>query len=88
MARANLRCIQKADKHISKLVELLGLERQSTKPTPLPLQNLDLIKSPPLPPDQVSVYRSAIGIFMYVAADVPDLQHAIRMLVATALGTD
>ncbi|CAE7538998.1 RE1 [Symbiodinium sp. KB8] len=29
---------------------------------------------------KASVFRSCIGILMYVAADVPDLQHAIRML--------
>ena len=80
LARQNLLCIQKADKHVMKLVELLHLERYAPKPTPLPQQTLDLAGSDPLPADQVSVYRSCIGILMYVSADVPDLQHAIRML--------
>ncbi|CAE7625515.1 unnamed protein product, partial [Symbiodinium sp. CCMP2592] len=80
LARQDLLCIQKADKHIMKLVELLQLERHSPKPTPLPLQTLDLAKSEPLPEDQVSVYRSCIGILMYISADTADMQHSIRML--------
>ena len=80
LARDGLLCIQKADKHVIKLIELLHLERQPSKPTPLPLQPLELSESKPLSADQASVFRSCIGILMYVAADVPDLQHAIRML--------
>ncbi|CAE7249787.1 RE2 [Symbiodinium sp. CCMP2592] len=77
LARQDLLCIQKADKHIMKLVELLQLE---PKPTPLPLQTLDLSRSDPLPEDQMSIYRSCIGILMYISADTADMQHSIRML--------
>ncbi|CAE7837076.1 unnamed protein product [Symbiodinium sp. CCMP2592] len=53
LARQDLLCIQKADKHIM---------------------------SDPLPEDQVSVYRSCVGILMYISADTADMQHSIRML--------
>ena len=48
------------------------------KKTPLPLQVPDLTESPSLSADKFAQYRTAVGIPLYVQAEIPHCQFAIK----------
>ena len=68
-------------KHFDKLFSLLRLNL-NLKPKPTPahpmLQEVD--KSEPLGPKDITLYRSCIGILMYLSGDLVECQFTIRAL--------
>ena len=65
--------VQTREKHISQLCGLLGMNPGcQNKKTPA---HADIDKG-----DNTAVYRTCVGILMYLANDVPHAQHVIRHL--------
>ena len=73
-------------KYVTKLLENLGLEKRKEKNTPSPSNVAEVDNSPELNEEEASVYRSCVGILLYVGQDRPDVQFAVRSL-ATAMKT-
>ena len=68
-------------KHFDKLFELLGLDESvSPKKTPYMSQLDDVDNSPELNAIDGSIYRSGIGLLLYLSVDLPECQGAIRAL--------
>eukprot|EP00439_Symbiodinium_sp_Y106_P068759 s1721_g11.t1 len=79
-------CIQVHGKHLERLLDLTGLSkakvraRQSPMPTgTLPTETND---DPELPPAEASVFRSCVGILLYLQADIPEAQFCMRYLAS------
>ena len=82
-------CIQVHGKHLDRLLDLTGLSkakvrmRQSPMPTgTLPTETND---DPELPSSEASIFRSCVGILLYLQADIPEAQFCIRPLMAFLL---
>ena len=73
--------VQTHEKHITQLCGLLGMNpRCQNKKTPA---HADIDKedsTSELAPSNAAVYRTCVGILMYLANDVPHAQHGIRHL--------
>ena len=68
-------------KHIDKLVELLGLQKATGKNTPCPMNvNHSRINPEPLDADRHSLYRTCVGILLYLGQDRPESLYAIKQL--------
>ena len=79
-------CIQVHGKHLERLLDMTGLSKakvrawQSPMPTgTLPTETND---DPELPPAEASVFRSCVGILLYLQADIPEAQFCIRYLAS------
>ena len=73
--------IRSHPKHLERLMEVTGVRHGCAgKKTPLPLLVPDLAESPSLNAEQFSKYRTAVGILLYVQAEVPHCQFAIKAL--------
>ena len=79
-------CIQVHGKHLDRLLDLTGLSkakvrmRQSPMPTgTLPTETND---DPELPSSEASIFRSCVGILLYLQADIPEAQFCIRYLAS------
>ena len=70
-------------KHFDKLFALLRLdERASPKKTPYMPQLDEIDQSHELQSEEASIYRSGIGLLLYLAVDLPECQCAIRALAS------
>ncbi|CAE7447860.1 unnamed protein product [Symbiodinium sp. CCMP2592] len=67
-------------KHIEKLVELLGLQRAAGKSTPSPLNPHDVKDDTPLDERRHGIYRTAVGVLLYLGQDRPECLYAIKLL--------
>ncbi|CAE7540302.1 RE2 [Symbiodinium sp. KB8] len=77
----NMLVIRSHPKHLERLIEVTGLRPGCAgKKTPLPLQLPDLTASPSLSAEVCSKYKTAIGILLYVQAEIPHCQYAIKTL--------
>ena len=65
-------------RHVEKVVKLLQLEQRKVKRTPMPV-GLDGDNSE-LSSDDSSLFRSAVGVLLYLAPDAIECQNAIRLL--------
>ena len=71
--------IRSHPKHLERMMEVTGVcHGCAGKKTPLPLQVPDLTESPSLSADKFSQYRTAVGILLYVQAEIPHCQFAIK----------
>ena len=73
--------IQSHPRHVEQLMKLSGV-KASSRPKKVPGHPLidEVDSSVNLDPDESSVFRSCVGILLYLAADLPHCQHAIRYL--------
>ena len=67
-------------KYVEKLCMLLGVEKSFSKPTPLPSSLVRPYVDPELAGEEYSVYRSALGLLLYMSSDYPELHFGVRML--------
>ncbi|CAE7202183.1 GIP [Symbiodinium sp. CCMP2592] len=68
------------EKYVTKLCEILKLERAAPKPTPLPSSLKRPVRDPELEGDDYSTYRSGLGLLLYTCSDYPEIHFAVRML--------
>eukprot|EP00435_Cladocopium_sp_Y103_P025455 s1207_g6.t1 len=67
--------IAPSDTHLKKLLELTGLNMESTgRDTPQTKDLSSMVDSPELSQEDVTLYRRITGILMYLATDRPDVQ--------------
>ena len=73
--------IQSHPRHIEQLMKLAGV-KASSRPKKVPGHPLidEVDSSAALDMAESSVFRSCVGILLYLAADLPHCQHAIRYL--------
>ena len=76
--------IQSHPKHLERLVDLLPINRK-LKPKRTPGNNLldEPDNSKPLGPAEASVYRSCVGVLLYISSDYVECQYTIRGLSQT-----
>ena len=67
-------------KYIERLVSLLGLEKASGKMTPVPTTIPKAGDGEPLDASDHALYRTCIGILLYISGDRPDAQYATKVL--------
>ena len=67
-------------KYVEKLCLLLGLQKASPKPTPLPSSLVHPSADAELVGEEYNVYRSALGLLLYMSSDYPELHFGVRML--------
>ena len=76
--------VSQDSKHVDKLVELLGLQKASGKTTPSPMNvNHTKIDSQPLDPERHALYRTCVGILLYLGhlgQDRPESLCTIKQL--------
>ena len=73
--------VSQDSKHVDKLVELLGLQKASGKTTPCPMNvNHSKIDSKPLDPERHALYRTCVGILLYLGQDRPESLYTIKQL--------
>ena len=82
LSRDGVLIIRRSTKHLSKLLDMLGLQNAAIKRTPLPSwSNEDLRDDGEcLSLADQATFRSAVGVLMYMSQDCGDLQFAIRLL--------
>ena len=73
--------IQSHPKHLEKLVEMMKINR-GLKPKQVPVHQLldEPDETDELAPDKAKIFRSCIGILLYIASDFVECQYAIRGL--------
>ena len=74
--------IEQDGKHVEKLIGLVGVERESGKQTPCPMNPNDVKSVKPLAAEKYSVYRTCIGILLYLGPDRPECLYMIKLLSA------
>ena len=76
--------IQSHPKHLEKLFEMMKINR-NLKPKHVPVHQLldEPDETNELPADKAKIYRSCIGILLYIASDFVECQYAIRGLAQT-----
>ena len=67
-------------RYVEKLISILQLERSASKSTPLPSTIRYPQEDPPLEGSAYSMFRSALGLLLYMANDVPEIHFAMRLL--------
>ena len=67
-------------KYIERLVSLLGLEKASGKMTPVPTTIPKAGDGEPLDAGDHALYRTCVGILLYISGDRPDAQYATKVL--------
>ena len=67
-------------KYTSKLIEVLELQRSATKSTPLPSSINYPANDKDLEGDDYHLYRSGLGLLLYMSADIPEIHFAVRLL--------
>ena len=67
-------------KYFSKLCEIVKVQNRKSKNTPAPTEVQHEDHSEELDMKEQSLYRSAVGLLLYVAHDRPDVQFAVRSL--------
>ncbi|CAE7797529.1 RE1 [Symbiodinium sp. CCMP2592] len=74
--------IEQDGKHVEKLINLVGVERESGKQTPCPMNPNDWKSTKPLSSEKSPAYRTAIGILLYLGPDRPECLYTIKLLSA------
>ena len=78
LVRDDLLIIQPHPRHVERLVEMFGLGRSAPKaspmPTTVPLDDVELDS------ERSTLFRTAVGILLYLQADVVEAQFGIRWL--------
>ena len=74
--------IEQDGKHVEKLISLVGVERESGKQTPCPMNPNDVKSVKPLAAEKYPVYRTCIGILLYLGPDRPECLYMIKLLSA------
>ena len=69
-------------KYFSKLCEIVKVQNRKSKNTPAPTEVQREDRSEELDMKEQSLYRSAVGLLLYVAHDRPDIQFAVRSLAS------
>ena len=69
-------------KYLERLCELLQIRTQAIKKTPMLADLEKLDPTPVLDPVSTKVYRSAVGILLYLAHDLAECQCTINMLAS------
>ena len=69
--------IQVNGKHLSKLRDLTGNPKVRKSPLPSGRCETD---GPSLEPERAGLYRQSVGVLLYLQADMPESQFAIRLL--------
>ena len=72
--------IEVSPKHLDKLKALRGNPKHRKSPTPSDVLPTERPDDPPLSGDEAFKYRSAIGVLLYLQADLPHAMFAIRHL--------
>ena len=72
--------VSQSGKHIQKLVELVGVQRAAGKQTPCPLNPNDVKDETPLDEARHAIYRTAVGVLLYLGQDRPECLYAIKVL--------
>ena len=73
--------IRAGEHHYEHMLKLFDLDpRSKAKPTPLPCSVDINFEGEELPEDEKRVYRSGVGILLYIAADRADVQYATQLL--------
>ena len=67
-------------RYVEKLISILQLERSASKSTPLPSTIRYPQEDPPLEGSAYSTFRSALGLLLYMANDIPEIHFAMRLL--------
>ena len=66
-------------KYVDKIVEILNLQKSGIKRTPLPSTIQYPESDEPLQGSDYQLYRSVLGLMLYMSADVPELHFAARL---------
>ncbi|CAE7675889.1 unnamed protein product, partial [Symbiodinium necroappetens] len=72
--------VSQSGKHIQKLVELVGVQKAAGKQTPCPLNPNDVKDETPLDEARHAIYRTAVGVLLYLGQDRPECLYAIKVL--------
>ena len=67
-------------KYVEKLIDLPQLYKALSKPTPLPGNLKPPAVNAALAREGYTIYRSGLGLLLYMCSDYPELQVAVRML--------
>ena len=78
-------CVKQEPKYVQKILEVLGLQNASSKPTVWPSgMSPQSDDEEPLSAEEHSIFRSCTGIILYISPDRPEVQHASRRLSSKA----
>ena len=78
LVRDDLLIIQPHPRHVERLVEMFGLGRSAPKASPMPTTvTFDDVE---LDSERSTLFRTAVGILLYLQADVVEAQFGIRWL--------
>lgn len=72
--------VSPSGKHIDKRVALVGAQRAAGKSTPCPLNPNDVKDETPLDEARHAMYRTAVGVLLYLGQDRPECLCAIKVL--------
>ena len=67
-------------KYVKKLVNLLGLQENKDKTIPTTTTFHKGLEAKPVSQEDASLYRTCVGILLYMSTERPDIQCAIRQL--------
>ncbi|CAE7496760.1 RE1 [Symbiodinium microadriaticum] len=76
LVRDDLLIIQPHPRHVERLVEMFGLGRSAPKASPMPTT----VTFDDVALDRSTLFRTAVGILLYLQADVVEAQFGIRWL--------
>ena len=74
--------VEQDTKHVEKLIRVVGVEKESGKQVPCPLNPHDVKNCKPLGSEKYQIYRTCIGILLYLGPDRPECLYAIKVLSA------
>ena len=74
--------VKLSDKYITKMVEELNLEQNKGKAVPTTGQFQKGLQYKPMPVDKARVFRTCVGILLYMAGERADIQCATRALAS------
>ena len=75
-------------KYVKKLVDLLDLRVNKGKLTPTTGTFQKGLQGQPLSKEELSLYRTCVGILLYMSTERPDIQCAVRQLASKVTGPD
>ena len=75
-------------KYVKKLVNLLGLQENKGKTVPTTTTFHKGLEGKPVSQEDASLYRTCVGILLYMSTERPDIQCAIRQLASKVTAPD
>ena len=75
-------------KYVKKLVDLLDLHVNKGKLTPTTGTFQKGLQGQPVSKEESSLYRTCVGILLYMSTERPDIQCAVRQLASKVTGPD